>query len=147
MPDETTTVLSFAVEGDPNNMDVIELRSLAFVLSMLLPDDTAEYTYAWAEELPMEFALQNYSFTIVATPVEVVPPETSDEPGTSDEPEVPGTSEEPGTSDDEGLLPTLPSISDIKETLVGCVSGIDGISFGIIALGLGVMKLFKKKDE
>lgn len=148
MPDETTETLKFAVEGDPNDMDVVELAALGFVLEMFMPEATAEYTYAWAEALPETFELQNYELSIVATPVEVVPPETSEEPETSEAPEAseePETSEAPATSEAPETS-EKPATSE-GEKKSGCAGGISTITFGVIALGLGVMKLFKKKED
>ena len=66
---------------------------------------------------------------------DVEEPTTSEDPTTSEEPT---TSEDPATSDSSNL--------DIKEML-GCSSGINAITFGVMALGLGVMKLLKKKED
>ena len=191
LADGTVETVTFSIESVK--------EAYATVVDML-PEDTAEYTYAWAEALPDELALQNYNFTVVATAVEPEQPGTGEEPeepgtseepeqpgtseepeqpgtseepeepGTSEEPEQPGTSEEPeqpGTSEEpevpgESEEPEVPSASEEPEVpsdepapqpglmdniLEGCFGGINGITFGVIALGLGVMKLFKKKED
>ena len=48
------------------------VESVAWNLASYLPEDTADYTYAWAEEIPDTFELQNYEFTVVATYITTV---------------------------------------------------------------------------
>ena len=188
----TVTLADGSVETVTFSIETI--KGVYDEVAKLLPDNNEEYTYAWSEALPEEFALQNYSFTVVATAVEPEQPGTSEEPeqpgtseepeqpgtseepeqpgtseepeqpgtseepeqpgtseepevpGTSEEPEVPGESEEPTTSEPDTSAPvTEPGLMD--NLLEGCFGGINGITFGVIALGLGVMKLFKKKED
>ena len=157
---DETTVITFGVMADPTNGVEAEVMSLGFILGNLLPADTDAYTYAWAEEIPAEFGLQNYTFTVVATaveqpgtPVDPEQPGTSEdpeEPGTSEEPEEPGSSEEPeepGTSE-EPSASEEPSILDkVKGMIPGCSGVVGGIAGGVAALGIAAVALLKKKED
>ena len=157
---DETTVITFGVMADPTNGVEAEVMSLGFILDNLLPADTDAYTYAWAEEIPAEFGLQNYTFTVVATAVEQPEPpvdpeqpgtsEEPEEPGTSEEPEEPGSSEEPGTSEEpeEPSASEEPSILDqVKGMLPGCSGVVGGIAGGVAALGIAAVALLKKKED
>ncbi len=106
-------------------------------IAAMLPANTTEYTYAWAEALPEELPLENGRvYTVSKTAVEVTPP-TSEKPDNSEEPdnsEDPTTSEEPTTS--------KPSSSE-----TGCFGSIGGLSAGVLALGAAAMLLKKKKED
>ena len=102
----------------------------------MLPANTAEYTYAWAETLPAELPLENgKTYTVIKTAVVVTPP-TSEEPDNSEEPT---TSEQPTTSE--------PSSSESSSSKNGCFGSVGGLSAGVLALGAAVMLLKKKKED
>ena len=63
---EKTTEITFGVEYTMTGIDVT-VADLAYVLADNLPADTIETIYSWKEALPETFALQNYTFTVVAT--------------------------------------------------------------------------------
>ena len=120
--DGTETTVTYTVEN--------KAEKLAEIAAML-PANTAEYTYAWAETLPAELPLENgKTYTVIKTAVVVTPP-TSEEPDNSEEPT---TSEQPTTSE--------PSSSES-----GCFGSVGGLSAGVLALGAAVMLLKKKKED
>ena len=154
---EETTVIKFAVESDPVN-EVGLLEDVAFAVSIALPEATAEYTYAFAEEIPTAFEYKNYTFTVVATAVEVTPPEGGDEgevtpPEGGDEGEVTPpadstTSEE--TSDSttsEVTSDTASEPSDASSAQGGCFGVVGGVTCGITMLGAAAVVLLKKKEN
>ena len=165
---ETTETIKFAVEADPVN-SVGTLEDLAFAISMMLPEDTAEFTYAWAEEIPETFKLKDYTFTVVATAVEVTPPEGGDEgevtpPEGGDEPEVPGDEptdepevpgdeptdepEQPSEQPEDPATSEEPSILDkVTGMIPGCAGVVGGVAGGVAALGIAVVALLKKKED
>ena len=61
-------VIIFGVDVPSPNPTNIEasISNLAFVLEDNLPENTDEFLYSWAEEIPETFTLQNYTFTVVA---------------------------------------------------------------------------------
>ena len=61
---ETTTEVKFGVEYDFANGIELTVTDLAFFLADQLPVGTEDAAYKWAEEVPAEFALQNYTFTV-----------------------------------------------------------------------------------
>ena len=144
-----------------NNFVQDSLETIFGKLSLHDEGDTAStQKYAWAEEIPAEFGLQNYTFTVVATAVEQPePPVDPEQPGTSEEPEEPGTSEEPeepgsseepeepGTSE-EPSDSEKPSILDqVKGMIPGCSGVVGGIAGGVAALGIAAVALLKKKED
>ena len=143
--------IKFGVQTDPNSGIEATPDTLAFILESKLPENTAEFTYAWAEEIPEEFVLQNYTFTVVATAVET-PPAGGDEgegegtnPPAGDEGEntnPPADEEKPGILDKiTGFIP-----QPVKD-MVGCSGVVGGIAGGAAALGLAVVALLKKKED
>lgn len=157
---DETTVITFGVMADPTNGVEADVMSLGFILGNLLPADTDAYTYAWAEEIPAEFGLQNYTFTVVATAVEQPePPVDPEQPGTSEEPEEPGTSEEPeepgsseepeepGTSEEPSASEEPSILDQVKGMIPGCSGVVGGIAGGVAALGIAAVALLKKKED
>ncbi len=61
---DTTTEVKFGVEYDFANGIELTVTDLAFFLADQLPEGTEDAAYKWAEEVPAEFALQNYTFTV-----------------------------------------------------------------------------------
>ena len=118
--DGAETTVTYTVEN--------KAEKLAEIAAML-PANTAEYTYAWAETLPAELPLENgKAYTVTKTAVVVTPP-TSEDPDNSEEPT---TSEQPTTSE--------PSSSES-----GCSGSVGGLSAGVLALGAAVMLLKKRQ--
>lgn len=108
--DGAETTVTYTIEN--------KAEKLAEIAAML-PANTAEYTYAWAETLPAELPLENgKTYTVTKTAVVVTPPTS----------EAPDNSEEPTTSES------------------GCFGSVGGLSAGVLALGAAVM-LLKKKEE
>ena len=64
---ETTAEVKFGVDYDSANGIEITVKDLPFFLADQLPANTDTTTYAWAEDVPETFELQNYTFTVVAT--------------------------------------------------------------------------------
>ena len=158
---EETTVITFGIMADPANGVEAEAATLAFVLENLLPENTAEFTYAWAEEIPEAFELKDYTFTVVATAVEQ-PEDPSDEPTEepkdepTEEPKDEPTEEPKDEPTEEPEQPAEPSIMDqvkdlipdsIKNAIPGCSGVVGGIAGGAAALGLAVVALLKKKED
>ena len=83
-------VITFGVEY--TNDILVSVNDLAFVLEDNLPADSEEFTYAWAEEVLETFELQNYTFTVVATPVEDTSSDTSSGDESTDTPNKPAKS-------------------------------------------------------
>ena len=120
--DGAETTVTYTIEN--------KAEKLAEIAAML-PANTAEYTYAWAETLPAELPLENgKTYTVTKTAVVVTPPTSED----SDNSEEPTTSEQPTTSE--------PSSSES-----GCFGSVGGLSAGVLALGTAVMLLKKKKED
>ena len=115
MADGTSVEVKFTVEN--------AAEKLAEIAAML-PANTEDYTYAWAETMPEELALADVTFTVVATEVEDEQPE----------PEQPGTGEDPS---DE---PEAPAAG-------GCGSSIVGIGAAVTLLGAAVVVTMKKKED
>ena len=114
--DGAETTVTYTVEN--------KAEKLAEIAAML-PANTAEYTYAWAETLPAELPLENgKAYTVTKTAVVVTPP-TSEDPDNSEEP----TTSEPSSSES------------------GCSGSVGGLSAGVPALGAAVMLLKKKKED
>ena len=67
---EDSTDFTFGVEAAGEIM--LTPNDLAYVLADNLPEDTADYTYAWEEEIPETFELKDYTFTVVATFIDYV---------------------------------------------------------------------------
>ena len=164
---EETTVIKFAVESDPVN-EVGLLEDVAFAVSIALPEATAEYTYAFAEEVPTAFEYKNYTFTVVATAVEVTPPEGGEEGGEEggNEGEVtpPEGGDEgevtPPEGGDEGEVThpadsttsevtsdTASEPSDASSAQGGCFGVVGGVTCGITMLGAAAVVLLKKKEN
>ena len=65
---EESKVITFGVVAEPNDGVEADIKSLAFILSGELPAENDSYTYAWDQDVPETFELQDYNFTVVATP-------------------------------------------------------------------------------
>lgn len=61
---EATSSFTFGVETVEGIDCTVE--AVAWNLASYLPEDTIEVLYSWKEEIPAEFTLQNYTFTVVA---------------------------------------------------------------------------------
>lgn len=125
--DQTFTFGVEALEGIDCTVDAV-----AYALSTYLPEDTDEFTYAWAEVIPETFELKDYTFTIEETAVEA-PDDGTDE---GDEP-----TEEP-KEEPKGDLTEEPAIDN-----EGCGSVIGGVAIGAIALAGAAMLIRKKKED
>ena len=123
---ETTETINFAVEY--TNEIEVAVTDLANVLEDKLPANTEDYTYAWAEEIPETFELQNYTFTVVATEVE---------------------DEQPTPPDDDPVTPPVDNdpTEEPKEEKGGCGSSIVGIGAAVTLLGAAVVVAMKKKED
>ena len=121
-----------------------DLASVAYALSTYLPEDTADYTYAWAETVPETFELKDYTFTVVATEVEVEEDSSSSvEDSTSAEESA---SVEDSTSAEESVDAPADT-TDEEPAVVGCGSVIGGVALGAVALAGAAMLIRKKKED
>lgn len=62
-------VFTFGAMTDFENGIESTVAELAWILSFNLPESTEKVTYSYSPEIPETFALQNYEFTIVETPI------------------------------------------------------------------------------
>ena len=62
-------VFTFGAMTDFENGIESTVEDLARILSFNLPESTEKVTYSYSPEVPETFALQNYEFTIVETPI------------------------------------------------------------------------------
>lgn len=62
-------VFTFGAMTDFENGIESTVAELAWILSFNLPESTEKVTYSYSPEVPETFALQNYEFTIVETPI------------------------------------------------------------------------------
>ena len=121
-----------------------DLAAVAYALSTYLPEDTADYTYAWAEAVPETFELKDYTFTVVATEVEVEEDSTSSvEDSTSAEE---SESVEDSTSAEESVDAPADT-TDEEPADDGCGSVIGGVALGAVALAGAAMLIRKKKED
>ena len=120
----TATIVGVGAENVEVKFTVENAAEKFAEIKAMLPADTEEFTYAWAETMPEELALADVTFTVVATEVEDEQPE----------PEQPGTGEDPS---DE---PEAPAAG-------GCGSSIVGIGAAVTLLGAAVVVTMKKKEE
>ena len=121
-----------------------DLAAVAYALSTYLPEDTADYTYAWAETVPKTFELKDYTFTVVATEVEVEEDSSSSvEDSTSAEE---SESVEDSTSAEESVDAPADT-TDEEPADDGCGSVIGGVALGAVALAGAAMLIRKKKED
>lgn len=129
---ETVETILFGVELDEENGIDETPETIAAAVRAKLPEDTAEYTYAWAESIPDAFELKNYLFVINAT-------ETSS-PNASSSKDTSVSSDSTSRNDS-----TLPSGS-VGSSDEGCSGSTGGITSGLFAL-VAAFALLKRKRE
>ena len=62
--------ITFGAMADWQNGIYSTINELAFTVELWLPESNEDYNYAWDKEIPEEFGLQNYEFTVVESKTE-----------------------------------------------------------------------------
>ena len=140
---EETEVITFAAEADADN-NVVALADLATVLAGKLPAEDENNTYAWAEEAPATFELQNYTFTVVATAKTPVENDSTDSGNDSTDS---GNDSTDSATQDSVVEGESSEASNSLVSLFNCSGGIGSLATGIMALGVCAMALLKKKED
>ncbi len=135
---ETTETIKFGVELDEENGITATTETIGAAIAAKLPEDTSEYTYAWSETLPETFELEDYTFTVITTPVESDSGTHSESSSSSS-----NVTDSSSVSSSDGAST---SGDDDKKTF-NCFGSVSGALGGIVALGAAASVMLKKKKE